>query len=129
MVMAIDALHHLDRHPEEARCLPEVDAGLHQPCRCGVPQDVRRDALADTGRGHRAAEALAHRAHRLAVPLDHRVLGDAEALPAPQVSQKARRQPDGRLTFLRLPGALGAAVEHAAIKVDVTAADRGMEGC
>ena len=45
MVVPIGALLSLCAHGEEACRLPEIDASLHEPRRCGVPQGVRRDAL------------------------------------------------------------------------------------
>jgi hypothetical protein len=66
---------------------------------CGV---IRR---VEPGRPHRRGKGLAHRAHRLAVPFDDRVARDSEPLPASQMRQQARGQPDGRPPLLRLPGA------------------------
>ena len=40
MVMAVDAVEHLDAHAEEAGSFPLVDARLHEPGRSRVPQRV-----------------------------------------------------------------------------------------
>jgi hypothetical protein len=73
------------------------------------------------------AERLAHRTHRLAVPLDDHLLGDAEPLPTPHMREQAVGDTNRRLPFLRFPGAHGAAVEHATIEIDVPAPDRRHE--
>src|SRR5262249_1584793 len=54
----------------------------------------------------------------LAVPLDH--VARAESLPAAQVRQKPAGQGNGRLTFLRLAGALRTTIKHAPLDIDQT---------
>ena len=89
-----------------------------------MPQNVRRHLGAEPGRAHGRREALAHALDRLAVPLDHRLLGEPEPLPAAQVGKQPRRQLHRRLTLLGLPAPDRAAIEHALLKVDMAAADR-----
>jgi hypothetical protein len=48
VVMAVSRGQHLDGHAEIARCFPHVGAGLHQPCRGGVAQDVREDFVTES---------------------------------------------------------------------------------
>ena len=50
-----------------------------------------------------------------------------EALPAAQMRQQSIGQAGRRLPFLGLPGPLGAAMEHAALDVDVAATDRRLK--
>ena len=88
---------------------------------------MRRDRLVELRRLDRSGEALAHRTHRLAVLLDNRIGRNAEALPAAQMREKTIGQTRRRLAFLGLPGPFGAAMEHAALDVDIAAADRRME--
>ena len=42
MVVTIGVDQCLDRHPQKARRLPWIDAGLHEPRRRGVPENMRQ---------------------------------------------------------------------------------------
>jgi hypothetical protein len=42
VMVTIDLLHHVDRHPDQTRRLPWIDTGLQYPGHCGVPQHMRR---------------------------------------------------------------------------------------
>ena len=114
----------LRAHAEIAGRVPDVGALLHRPGRRRVPADVRRDVAIDLGRLGRRSERLPYRRHRLAVPFDYGMTSDAQPLPAPQVSQQSGRQPNRRLSLVRLAGALAAPVEHTAVRIDVAASDR-----
>ena len=126
-MVPVDALQHLDRHPKEARDLPEIATVLHRPSRRCVPQDVRGDVVLDPGPLDGGRERLAHGGHRLAVPFDDRMLGDAKPMPAPQVRKQPIRQPHWRLALLGLARALRPPIEHTAIQIDMAAPDGGLE--
>lgn len=42
VMVTVDLLHHIDRHPDQARRLPWIDASLQHPGHRGVPQHMRR---------------------------------------------------------------------------------------
>ena len=67
-----------------------------------MPQDMRRDMLVETRRLDGGGKTLAHRTHRLAVPLDNGMRRDAEPMPSPQMCKQPIRQAHRRLAFLRL---------------------------
>ena len=61
VVMTVAVHQRFDSHPKEACSLPGVGASLHQPCRRGVPQHMRRDIEAQPSIGGHAAERLLDR--------------------------------------------------------------------
>ena len=73
MVMAIDLLNHLDRHPDKTRRLPRVDAILQHPGDRGVPEHVRRHP-GELGPRRGVPERVLDPRNRAAGSLDH-VLG------------------------------------------------------
>jgi hypothetical protein len=84
MMVAVPLRQHLDRHAEEARRLPCVDARLHQPSGRCVPQDVRRHIRAETGIRHRIVEGLSDIGDRLPIPFD------GEPLPVSFLASQVR---------------------------------------
>jgi hypothetical protein len=74
--------------------------------------------IVQSSQAARRAETLVDALHRPAIPLDDVSPGYAQALPAPQVAQQARRDPDWRLAFLGFAAADRAPVEDARIEVD-----------
>lgn len=81
MVVAINLLQRLRRHPEQAGRLPEIRALLHQPGRGRVSEDVRvhvRHPRIDTQR----AEGLAHSGHTSTIPFDNRIPTNFTTVPS-----------------------------------------------
>ncbi len=64
--MSVHALQNLRAHAQPPSRIPDIDATLHRPGCCGVPENVRRDIPIDAGRHHRRLERLAHRSNWLA---------------------------------------------------------------
>src|SRR5580704_9313130 len=87
---------------------------------------MRRDVVAETGRAHDISKRLVHALHRITVPLHRKPL--SAPFPAPEMCQELIRQGNGRLAFLRLTPARGAAVEHATVKIDPAMADGSLQG-
>ena len=74
VMVAIDSIEHLDAHPQKARCLPFVYAGLHQPGRRCVAQRVRCNFARQLASRHRRLEARSSPMNRLPVPFDKMLL-------------------------------------------------------
>jgi hypothetical protein len=87
MMVAIDAVEHLHAHAKEARGLPFVDAGLHQPRSCRVAQRVGRDIPRKLRKPDRGLEGSLDGLHPLAVPLDKVFMNDALGDPSAQMSE------------------------------------------
>jgi hypothetical protein len=68
---------------EKAGGFSFVNASLHQPRRCGVPQPVRRYEAMQACEPHSALERGLDRFDRLTVPLDGVLPNDALGLPSP----------------------------------------------
>ena len=77
MVVSVSLGEHFNGHPEEAGGLPHIDAGLHEPGRRRVSQDVRSHLAVKPRVSDGRGESLADRFHWLAVPFD------GETLPLP----------------------------------------------
>ena len=77
VMVAIALRQHLDCHSEIAGGLPHVGAGLHEPRRRRMAQNVRRDIPSQASISDDVGESLVHAQHGVAVPLN------GEALPAP----------------------------------------------
>ena len=127
MMMAVASLEHLDGHSEEPSRLPQVGTILiiQVAAVClnvwGVTDLSRSAAL--------TAAAKPLRTERTTLPF-HSITA-FEAMPSCFQRRRcvSRRsgQTRGGLPFLGLPGPFGAAMEHAALDVDVTAPDRRMK--
>lgn len=77
---------------------------------------------------HRGRKSLLHRTHRLAVPLDHGMSGDAEAMPPPQMGEQAIRQAHCRLALLGRASTLGTTMKYAMVEINMAAPD-GLVKC
>src|SRR6516164_3360345 len=124
MMVSVTVLELLDGHSEEARRIPEIDAGLHQPGRASVSQDVGRHIGTDPGRSHGRLEALTHALHRLAVPLNDSLGRYPAVTPPAHMGKQSLRDGDGRLSLFRLLATDRQAIEDPSFKVDVPATHR-----
>ena len=118
----------LHRHAQEACGVPKIGAALHQPSRASMPKDVRGHLGTKSGSLHRRLEALTHAPDRLAVPLNHRLLGEPLGDPAAHVGKQSGRKFYRRLPLFGLTATGSPAIEHALLEVDVAAAHRWHEG-
>ena len=87
--MAVPLLPHLDRHAEKAGGLPQIGTPLHCPGRGRMAEHMRCDSIRpgqrQLCRSDDRRKALAHRAHRLAVPLDNGMRGNAKPMPSAEM--------------------------------------------
>src|SRR6476661_7182093 len=103
MVVAVGALKHLNRHAEIACRSPQIDPALHKPSCRRVSQRMRHDGASgqvDLGLLDHRPEGFLDRYDGFAVPLDEMLLGNAEPVPALQMSKETRRDGGRGLTLL-----------------------------
>lgn len=119
-IVTIDSLERFHRHAEELGGLPHVDTCLQQPGGRGVAQHMGGDFGTEAGGRPGSPQGIADRGDRPAVPFDHEVARDPEAVPAAQMREQARRDWHWRLPLAGLCSARRLAPVDAGLEVDVT---------
>jgi hypothetical protein len=102
-VFSIRPFQHLDRHAEMAGGFPAIDAGLQEPRRACVPENVRCNVGAKSCKPYRCAPRAPHFLNPLAVIVDDKsVRGTIEPPPAAEVRENSAAELDRRRALLRL---------------------------
>src|SRR5215470_7133353 len=118
LMMAVNAVQHLDAHAEKSRRLPFVDARLHEPSRCRVPQGVWSDFAVQLRLLDGALEGRLYGFDGLSVPLNEMAACDSFFFPAPKVREEPRRNGNRRLALVGLAPAFGKPIIYPALEID-----------
>src|SRR5579862_2546200 len=119
MMMAINAVEHLNTHAEKSRCFPFVDAGLHEPRRRGVPQRVRSYPALESCQLNRAVECRLYRFDGFSAPLHKVRTRDAFLPPSTQMCEKSRRDRNRRLPLVGFAVSFRQAIINAAFEIHI----------
>jgi hypothetical protein len=117
VMMTVDTVEHLNAHAEKSCGLPLVDAGLHEPCRRGVPQRVRSNLAIKLCLSQSALECCLYGLDRLSVKLNEMRVHDTFLFPATKV-RKSRRDGSRRLAFICFSSPFRQAIVNTALEVN-----------